>query len=76
MAAQAPALQSWPEGQTRPQPPQLAGSVLVFTHTELHSVAPPPAQSTAHTPPAQSWPPGHSLPQVPQFFGSSLVSAQ
>jgi hypothetical protein len=38
---QAPAEQTWPDGQALPHAPQLAVSVCVFTQVPLQSVVPP-----------------------------------
>ena len=55
-------------GHTRPQSPQLFGSVELSTQT-------PPQLSTGHDtaqrPPEQSWPDGHTLPHAPQLLGSA-----
>jgi hypothetical protein len=52
-----------------PQPPQLAGSVLVSVQLPLHSVAMP--EQAWQLPLTQDWPVAQALPQPPQLFGSS-----
>src|SRR5215208_417400 len=54
-----------------PQPPQLAGSVLVSTHVPPQSVCP---DGHAHDPPWQVVPPEQILPQEPQLLLSELRS--
>lgn len=58
---------------TLPQPPQLLGSVCVFTHWPLQSV---PAQVATQEPFWQLWPLVHAFPQLPQFCGSVWVFTQ
>jgi hypothetical protein len=68
---QVPALQTWPALQTTPQPPQLAGSVVVCTQALPHRVA---FCAQAHTPalqPTELAP--HALPQAPQLLRSLAV---
>src|SRR6185437_168205 len=77
----APITHLSPFGQKTPQPPQLAGSLVVSTQPEgQHLFVPeqagPPLHATAQVPFTQFWPVGQTLPQPPQLFVSVLRSAQ
>jgi hypothetical protein len=61
--------------QCCPQPPQLAGSRLVWTQLCPHWVVPPP-QLVAQAPCEQTSPEAQTLPQPPQLAGSTDVIAQ
>jgi hypothetical protein len=53
-----------------PQPPQLAGSVLVLVQAPLQLVNP---AVHSHAPAEHCWPNGQATPQLPQWFGSVCV---
>lgn len=67
VALHVPAEHTWPEGQTVPQAPQLAGSDCVFTQVPLHSVIVP---WHVQTPATHRVPGSHAFPQLPQFRAS------
>jgi hypothetical protein len=66
---QTPPLQAWPVGQGLAQPPQLRGSLPVFTQAPLQ-VASPAEQVVAHAPMLQTWVAEHTVVQLPQCWGS------
>jgi hypothetical protein len=80
--AQVPFWQVRPLVHTVPHVPQLAGSMLVFTHAVPHSVAVVPVQFRPHTPAVQVAVPvpavgaGQTVPQVPQWLTSLAVFTQ
>src|SRR5690606_34135636 len=63
-AAHTPAEHAAPFAHAFPQPPQLAGSLMVSTQTPPQSVS--VLRSQAHAPPTQRRPPGQALLQPPQ----------
>jgi hypothetical protein len=66
-----PALQLVPLGQTMPQPPQFARSVVVLMHAPLHGEVP---VGHVQVPPMQLAPEGHGLPHPPQLRLLVIVS--
>jgi hypothetical protein len=63
-----------PIAQAVPQPPQLVGSLAVFTHRVPHWVS---VQVALHVPLVQkSAVAGHAMPQPPQFARSLEMSVQ
>jgi hypothetical protein len=58
-----------------PQPPQLAGSLVVSTHALLQVVR-VPVQPEAHCPRSHTWLAPQAVPQAPQLCGSLRVSTQ
>jgi hypothetical protein len=71
---QVPLVQVAPGSQALPQPPQLALSVRVFTHTALQTASPVPAQEAAQLPSVQYFAePEQVVPQVPQLSGSCAL---
>jgi hypothetical protein len=58
-----------------PQPPQLLGSVLVFTQVPLQSFS-PVAQFWLQTPMSHRLPAPQTLPHCPQLLGSLSVLVQ
>jgi hypothetical protein len=73
LETQVPLLHDVPAAQALPQPPQLAGSLAVFTQDVPQLVIP-----VAHPqlPLLQALPAGHDLPQAPQLSGSLAVLVQ
>jgi hypothetical protein len=57
------------------QPPQFASSLLVSTHTPLHSCW-PVGQSSWQPPATHSLPTAHTFVQLPQWFGSPGVAVR
>jgi hypothetical protein len=79
LAAQSPAVQLWPAGQTLPQLPQLLGSsdsLAQYVAFVTGQALVPAAQLSWQEPPVQSWPAAQELPQAPQFAGSVAVLVQ
>jgi hypothetical protein len=67
-----PALQISPAAHVVPQVPQFFGSLLVLTHTPLHTVVKPAGH--VHAPPTHvACLLEHTVPQAPQLFGSVVV---
>jgi hypothetical protein len=63
--------------QTAPHPPQLLGSLKIFTQPPLQQRCPDPqAGSQTQAKFAQEPPAGQVLPQEPQWFGSELTLMQ
>src|SRR3972149_4952421 len=77
-AEQAPTLQTCPVGQIVPHPPQLAGSVFVFTQPSAPQLVKPPSQVAPHLPASHVGRPfgtaGHCSAQSPQLSGSVLTA--
>jgi hypothetical protein len=68
---QTPFAQVAPGSQMLPQPPQLALSVRVLTHTSLQTASPVPAQEAAQLPSVQYLAePEQVVPQPPQLLES------
>src|SRR5207302_244807 len=77
LAPHLPLAHSSPAGHLVPQPPQLAGSVLVSVQPLGHAVGWLAAQLGAHTPePLQTSPSGQTLPQLPQLARAGLRLVQ
>jgi hypothetical protein len=80
----APLTQAWPEGQSRPQLPQLLRSLLTSVHPvtgqeiwltgQVARGVGCRAGSRVHAPLTHAWPAGQSRPQLPQFLASLLTS--
>ena len=68
-----PERHDWPDGQARPQAPQLLTSVAVLTQAEPQYVWP---VAQPQTPARQSWPVGQRLPHEPQLVASLLRLTQ
>ncbi len=64
VVVQAPAAHVDPAPHARPQAPQFAPSVIVFTHADPHIAVP---AGHAQVPPVQMVPPEQARPQLPQF---------
>jgi hypothetical protein len=69
---QTPPEQTWPLAQALPQPPQLAGSLVVVTQAEPHKVV-PPAQVTPHLLAEQACPVAQGVVQLPQYAESLVM---
>jgi hypothetical protein len=65
-----------PPGHCMPQPPQLASSLWVSTHTPLQNALAGSWQVLAHTPAEHTWPAGHFIPHALQLSGSFCRLAQ
>ena len=70
-----PAEHTWPDGQARPQEPQLERSLVRSRQTPEQLVVPDP-QETVHVPAEHTWPDGHMRPQAPQLRRSVASSRQ
>jgi hypothetical protein len=71
---QMPALQTWPEAQTLPQPPQLLVSVAKFLQVPLHmTLGALQADVATQVPALQVRPEPQTLPQPPQLLASFMV---
>jgi hypothetical protein len=74
---QTPTEQVSPAGQTRPQPPQLLGSLSRLVQPPAQQLSPAwHAQPPRQLPPVQLWPTGQVTPQAPQLLGSVEVLVQ
>lgn len=62
-------------GHTRPQPPQLASSVLMAAQEPLQAISSGPQLET-HLLLEHSQPMSHAVPHAPQFAGSPVKSEQ
>lgn len=72
---QIPLVQVSPLAHWLPQPPQLVGSVWMFTQILLHS-AKDGVGGQAQLPPRHTFPSWQTLPQLPQLLGLKLVLMQ
>ena len=70
---QLPPEQYCPEGHARPQPPQFALLLSVFTQAPEQSVSPPGQLVTTHAPFTQDCPPAQARPHAPQFAALTFV---
>lgn len=73
LSAHAPALQTSPTPQARPQAPQCVGSVAVLTHSPPHAVLP---GGQAQAPSRQRRSVSHAWAQAPQFSPSDESETQ
>jgi hypothetical protein len=71
-----PAVHASPDGQARPQEPQLRGSMSVSTHDPEQSDRPEGQPPPLQEPPEQTWPGSQSLPQDPQLAKSEASETQ
>ena len=71
--AHVASLQTCPEAQVTPQPPQLFGSLRTFVHAPLHGIAP---LAHWHLPPKHAAPLPQRVPHVPQLALSTAELTQ